>query len=124
MKREELLSNPEYWMTKIQVELFNQVNNYLKEQGMTRVQLANRLGVSKGYISQIMNGNCNHRLSKIVELSLAIGKGPVISFDEIEHARPLVKTDLPMDTVGSSGKRRSRPASKNRAHQRDPGFPN
>ncbi len=51
--------------------------------GLNRVQFAGKPGVSKGYVSQILNGNADHRLSKIVELALSIGLAPTISFTKI-----------------------------------------
>lgn len=84
MKREELLKSPEYWVAKTQIDLFNNVNDYLKENKISRIELANKLGVTKGYISQVLNGTCDHRLSKIYELSLAIGKVPTLKFQDIQ----------------------------------------
>lgn len=39
-----------------------------------------QLGVSKGYVSQIMKGEFNYTLKKLIELSLAVGKAPEIGF--------------------------------------------
>lgn len=36
-------------------------------------QLAEYLGVSKGYLSQLLNGDYDHRMSKFFELALAFG---------------------------------------------------
>ncbi|MCL4483071.1 MAG: hypothetical protein M1445_10785 [Bacteroidetes bacterium] len=44
-----------------------------------------QLGVSKGYISQVMKGEFNYTLKKLIELSLAVGKAPVISFKPISE---------------------------------------
>jgi predicted XRE-type DNA-binding protein len=52
----------EYLLAKIQIELFNEVEAYILANGLNRVQFAGKLGVSKGYISQILNGNADHRL--------------------------------------------------------------
>jgi transcriptional regulator with XRE-family HTH domain len=84
MKREELINSPEYWLAKIQIDLFNRVDKFMKENKLNRTNLAEKLGVTKGYISQILNGDADHRLSKIVELSLAIGLVPHIQFEKIE----------------------------------------
>lgn len=83
MKRKDLISSKEYWLTKIQLDLFNEVNHFMKSNGLNRTQLAEKLGVSKGYVSQIMNGDSDHRLSKLVELSLAIGLVPKLNFEEL-----------------------------------------
>lgn len=84
MKRKELLKSKEYWLTKIQIDLFNKVEKYIKENNMSRTQLAQKLGVSKGYVSQILNGDADHRLSKLVELSLAVGVVPYLSFESLD----------------------------------------
>ncbi|MBP7209956.1 MAG: helix-turn-helix transcriptional regulator [Paludibacteraceae bacterium] len=60
----------------------------MKENNMNRTELAKKLNVSKGYINQILNGDSDHRISKLVELSLAIGFVPKIVFEDIEkHIR-------------------------------------
>lgn len=84
MDREELLRSPEYWMVKIQSELFNQIREYMDSKGLNQTELATELHVSKGYVSQILNGDFDHRISKLVELSLAIGKVPQINWKDIE----------------------------------------
>ncbi|MGD2034171.1 MAG: helix-turn-helix transcriptional regulator [Bacteroidales bacterium] len=85
MKREDLLRNKGYWMSKIQIDLFRQLSDYMSKNRLTRTQLAKKLGVSKGYISQIMNGDFNHRLSTLVELSLAMEKIPELKFSDLRQ---------------------------------------
>jgi transcriptional regulator with XRE-family HTH domain len=80
MTRNELLSHKEYWLVGIQLDLYAQLEAYMKENGMNRTQLAEKLGVTKGYISQVLNGDFDHKISKLVELSLAIGLVPTISY--------------------------------------------
>lgn len=84
MKREEILKTVEYWTSSIQLALFAKVEQYLEENQMTKTQLAEKLGVSKGYVSQILNGDFDHRLSKLVEISIAIGYYPGIKFTPID----------------------------------------
>ena len=85
MDRKQLLNSKEYWLSKIQIDLFNQVFNYLEKNNMNRSELAKKLGVTKGYISQVLNGDSDHRISKMVELSLAIGVIPDIRFKNLEE---------------------------------------
>ena len=85
MKREELLKNKGYWISKIQLDLYNELEKYMSENNLNRTQLAKMLGVSKGYITQVLNGDFNHRISKFVELSLAINKVPEISFKDLNN---------------------------------------
>jgi len=84
MNRQELLQTNGYWVAKIQIELYNQLSDYMKKHHLNRSQLAAKLGVTKGYVSQILNGDFNHRLSTLVELSLAMGKAPVIQFSDLD----------------------------------------
>lgn len=81
---EELLRTETYWTTKIQIDLYQAVETYLKENKMTRTQFAEKLGVTKGYVTQILKGDFDHRLSKLVEIALLIGKVPVVKFEEVD----------------------------------------
>jgi transcriptional regulator with XRE-family HTH domain len=81
--REELLKSPEYWITEVQMELYRSVLAYMEKEGLNQTQLAEQLGVSKGYVSQVLNGNFNYTLRKLIELSLAVGKVPMIEFKDI-----------------------------------------
>ncbi|MDD2474990.1 MAG: helix-turn-helix transcriptional regulator [Dysgonamonadaceae bacterium] len=85
MDRKQLLNSKEYWLSKIQLDLYNEVFNYLENNNMNRSELAKKLGVTKGYISQILNGNSDHRISKMIELSLAIGVVPEIRFKNLKE---------------------------------------
>lgn len=86
LKQEELLRKPEYWFETIQNEIFRQVSEYLESNDkMNQTKLAEKLGVTKGYVSQVMNGNFNYTLKKLIELSLAINKVPVIKFQDIDE---------------------------------------
>ena len=80
LDRKEVLKSPEYWTAKTQIELYNLAESFMKETGRNKTQLAEYLGVSKGYVSQLLNGDYDHRLSKFFELSLAFGVIPQIDF--------------------------------------------
>ena len=84
--REELITSEEYILVKLQTELFNHIEEYLKKNKMSRTAFAEKLGVTKGYVSQVLNGAYDFRLSKLIELALAIGYVPSISFvSKAEH---------------------------------------
>ena len=85
MKRKDLLKSPEYWIAGIQIMLYNCAEKFMKTTGKNRTQLAEHLGVSKGYVSQLLNGDYDHKLSKLIELSLAFGYVPKIDFVSIEE---------------------------------------
>ncbi len=85
MDRKELLTSPTYWTTNIQMELYRQIESYMTTKNLNRVQLAQKLGCSKSYVSQLLSGDFEHKLSKFIELSLAIGKIPNITYTDVDE---------------------------------------
>lgn len=53
---------------------------------MTQTEFAERLGVSKGYVSQILNGDFDHKLSKLTELIVACDMIPRIELVPKKYA--------------------------------------
>ena len=84
MTHQELIQSPEYWITRIQYEFFSKVTLYLEEHQMSRSDLASQRGVSKSYITQILNGNASMSLEKMIEISLAIGYYPKVILAPID----------------------------------------
>jgi transcriptional regulator with XRE-family HTH domain len=91
MKREKLLRSRNYILAQMQLGLLNVIGNYKDKKKLKDYQLAKELGVSKGYVSQILNGTFDHKLSKVVELSFACNKMPLLYFVDIDE---FVKNDL------------------------------
>jgi transcriptional regulator with XRE-family HTH domain len=89
--REELIRSKEYWLAQLQTTLYQKVEEYLKENRMTKSEFAQKMGVSKGYISQILNGDFDHKLSKFIELSLMIDKVPLLKLEDIDKVLLLDK---------------------------------
>lgn len=85
MTREELFKSPAYWTAGLQMELYRQIAEFMENHHMNKTQLAEYLGCSKGYVTQLLNGDFDHKLSKFVELSLAVGKIPEITFSDVEE---------------------------------------
>ena len=82
--RKELLKSKEYWLAKFQAILYKEVEDYLAENNMSKTDFADKLGVTKGYISQILNGDFDHKISKFIELSLVIDKAPILHLEDID----------------------------------------
>ena len=85
MKRSELIRSREYWITEIQLNLFRLIENYKTKYSLTRTQIATKLGFTKGYVTQVLNGDFDHKISKLVDLSLAFGKVPVVHFVDLDQ---------------------------------------
>lgn len=78
--KEDLLKRPNYLLTKYQNEIYRQVISYIQENKISKGEFAEKLGVSKAYVSQILNGNFNFTLKKIIEIGLMTGKVPALEF--------------------------------------------
>ncbi|MCR5714192.1 MAG: helix-turn-helix domain-containing protein [Bacteroidales bacterium] len=98
MKRSELLKSEGYWIAKIQTDLYRELRSFMEKNHMNSAQLAKYLNCSKGYVSQLLNGNFDHKISKLVKLSLAMGKVPVLEYKELssslhdEESQPVLRT--------------------------------
>ncbi len=82
--RKELLQTKDFWIFKIQNKLFRLMHDFMQENNMKRKDLAHELGYTKGYISQLLNGDFDGKISKLVELSMITGKVPVIEFRDLD----------------------------------------
>ena len=97
MDRTDILRSPEYWTAKTQLQLYACAVKFMEETGRDRTRLAEYLGVSKGYVSQLLNGDYAHRLSKFFELALAFGYIPKIEF---VPAGKFIEENVPVNTPG------------------------
>src|SRR5487761_1191192 len=59
-------------MLALVTQLTNEVNWHLRERGLTRADLAARMGVSPGRVSQILGGGENLTLRTLAALSTAL----------------------------------------------------
>ena len=83
--REHLLRNERFWTETIQNKIYNDLASYIKTEKISQKEIAKRLGVSKGRISQILNGsNLNFRIDTLVKICLAINKVPNFKFEDIK----------------------------------------
>ncbi|MGB8192713.1 MAG: helix-turn-helix transcriptional regulator [Chitinophagaceae bacterium] len=84
MKREDLLKSKEYWMGQIQNDLFEVIQKYMEKNAFNRTQLAAKLNVTKGYVTQVLNGDFDHKISKLVELAIACNAAPLLYFTDLD----------------------------------------
>ncbi|NOX64615.1 MAG: helix-turn-helix transcriptional regulator [Chlorobi bacterium] len=87
------MRSPEYWIENIKTELYNVIQDYMDEHKLNRTQLAELVGVTKGYISQVLNGSSDHRISKLVNLATMVGKAPYIYFKDLNAVIEKDKND-------------------------------
>lgn len=118
---DELLETPEYWTTRIQLDLYSHIQEYMRMNSLNRTQLAQKLGVTKGYITQVLNGDFDHRLSKLVELSLAVGVVPKIEFvpkENFNMERGMAPSNIKRTTSMNTHKKNPRAFSTGKRIQR------
>ena len=80
LTREELLKHPNYLLTTYQLDIYKQLIEYKEKNNLTQKDIATDLKVSTGYVSQILNGDFNFTLKKLIELGLYVGKIPYIEW--------------------------------------------
>jgi transcriptional regulator with XRE-family HTH domain len=84
MKRSDLLRSKEYWLVQIQNDLLQVIEDYMQKEKLSRTKLAEKLNVTKGYITQVLNGDFDHKISKLADLAIQCGKVPIISYIDLE----------------------------------------
>lgn len=85
MERKDILQEPAYWITQIQIALFDCATRFMSETGKNKTELAQHLGVSKGYVSQLLSGDYNFSISKLVETAMLMGSVPQLTFKSLEE---------------------------------------
>jgi transcriptional regulator with XRE-family HTH domain len=90
LTREKLLMSDEYWKVQFQNDLYGIIEEYMKKNNLTRAALADKLHVTKGYVTQILNGEFDHKISKLVDLALVCKKVPLTFYVDIDE---FVKND-------------------------------
>ena len=108
MKRSELLRSREYWIADIQLKVFNLIEQFRSKKGWTKSQIAEKLGVTKGYITQILNGDFDHKMSKLVDLAISFDKVPILHF--VDRSAYLTNE---ADYSGDPGTERAKPIQFN-----------
>jgi len=64
---------PEYWEEGAVLDFTEALYIAMEEQGVTRAELARRLGTSQAYITRVLSGNANFTLKTMSKLALALG---------------------------------------------------
>ena len=100
MRTNELrVDTAEYWMEMIQHELSHRVKGYMEDKELNPTQLSKDLGVSKAFIVQVLKGKFNYSLSKLIELSLAIGVVPHLEFTSLSAYHSKQETKQPKRNI-------------------------
>jgi len=64
---------PEYWEEGAILDFTEALYTTMEEHGVTRAELARRLGTSQAYITRVLGGHANFTLKTMAKLALALG---------------------------------------------------
>lgn len=53
----------------------------MEEAGVNKTELANRMGATKGYVSQVLSGSRNMTLRTLSDICFALGKKPALAVE-------------------------------------------
>lgn len=93
MERKDVLQEPAYWITQIQIAIYDCATRFMSETGKNKTELAQHLGVSKGYVSQLLSGDYNFSITKLVETAMLMGMVPQMSFKSLDEI--LLQDEVP-----------------------------
>lgn len=69
---EEAEQHDDYWAELAMVEVTEEVARRMEELGVSRAELARRLGTSPAYVTKMLRGNANFTLATIAKLARAL----------------------------------------------------
>jgi len=70
----------EYRLEKILIQLGEDICRLMRDQQISRAEVAERLGVSRAYVTRVLNGNPNLTIKTLLKLSDALGHELAIHF--------------------------------------------
>lgn len=66
-------SQEEYWAAHAALEFTEEVARRLEEEGVSRAELARRMGTSPAYVTKILRGDVNFTLATMSKLARSLG---------------------------------------------------
>jgi transcriptional regulator with XRE-family HTH domain len=70
---EEAEQRPEFWEEGAILDFTEALWDAMEERGVTRSELARRLGTSQAYITRVLSGHANLTLKSMSKLAVALG---------------------------------------------------
>jgi len=76
----------EYWTERASLEFTEELTRWMEQQGLSRKDLAEKIGSSQAYITKILKGNVNFTLASMVKLTRALGAELRIELGQVKDA--------------------------------------
>lgn len=77
-------SRDDYWIEDTILQFTMKLHGLMQEQGISKTDLARRLGVSQPYVTRVLKGSDNLTVGTMVKLARAVGASLQISLQESE----------------------------------------
>jgi len=84
---------PEYWEEGALLDFTEALYAAMEDQGVTRTELARRLGTSQAYITRVLSGNANFTLRTMSKLAFALGMQLDVALSPQRRAAAPVRAD-------------------------------
>lgn len=69
---DDLNSDPEMRLERQKFAITEEICKFMESKNMSRVELAEKLGTSRAYITKMLRGNCNFTLESLERISSAL----------------------------------------------------
>jgi antitoxin component HigA of HigAB toxin-antitoxin module len=113
---EEARETSEYWVESAIIEFTMDVGRLMDEQGVSRAELARRLGTSRAYVTKLLGGNANFTLETMSKVATALGAAVHV------HVAPrdaeVRWKDVPASVSASGSKRAPKKSTGQRTKER------
>ena len=114
----EAEASPDYWNAVAAHEFVRELERRMEEQGVSRAELARRLGTSKAYVTKVLSADANFTLATMNRLAAALGGEVHVRISDRRTAtrkagrQPVPETEPPRPGAGeeppADGRRRRR----------------
>jgi transcriptional regulator with XRE-family HTH domain len=106
---EEAEGHEDYWIAGTVLEFTEEITAIMEREGITRSELARRLGTSPAYVSKILQGNANFTLTTMARLAKVLGADLRIQLKPTASKSQGARTPAELKTQSRSsiGSRRS-----------------
>ena len=74
----------------------------IENEGLTRQNLADKMGKTRGFVSQILNGSRNMTLGTMAEIALSLGYKPEVKFEKATE-KSTISTSFTVDMAEDDG---------------------